>query len=571
MIYCSVNGCYSNDQFGKKRKFYKFPVTYERSKVWHKFCCDPTQDRRNRRYICDLHFLDSDYDPNNLHRLRRNAVPSINGPERKSKYPSSTLPKGKFVLDTSLDCALILNGVNTNKLSEKAGDKNECTSTGSNLGDQLHDVPRYFVEHNYSLDFSHSMEIPQEHIQPDSSNETSIQSFQKHIHPINKCFLANQKHHQPVISTLNSNNQENKKCEGKEKHSEIFKTPSTVFNKLVSNGQLSENSSQTDDEDLVAITIEIPSCGEYVATSNLQFGIANVKSLNENSSAESFHHLSSNISSVTESRLPLQEENEIQSSGSLEIPPVCSSNTLKNGTINYKKRKLVKKYKNIKKRYLGFSLNPDNPKYSIAATAQSLGKNSSSFLHPIDHVDLNKGEWYKLYTPSGVSFPKMTESHIGPMVNQLRAKLPVLNDRDKLEVSFILSMMSIYPDVPKPIKEQMFQRLSLVFIATMFKWDTAIALAMKDENYPPFIPTGSSHNTASTLEDVVSNVPTVLDNSSTEFRKELSNTISKCDSTKSPKEKKPQNRTIPIKTPPHFPFEIIVQGKGSKTKKYVNV
>lgn len=234
-------------------------------------------------------------------------------------------------------------------------------------------------------------------------------------------------------------------------------------------------------------------------------------------------------------------------------------------TVN-RKTMLRYKRKMLNKKPFPSQLDVNDPKYSIAAIAESVGTFNSFVEEPVETVDLEDGEWYKLYEPSEIQFPKLPETQIGPMVNNLRSKLPTLNDRDKLEVSFLLSMMSEYPSAPEHIKELLSQRLNLVYIASMFKWDTALALGLnvykktttsntlssKKNSTKSRFPYKTFQNKKNILASSNSNIDSV--------KNDCTNTNDLVGVTKK------NNLSKPVKRP-QFAFEIIVQEKYVKTKQ----
>lgn len=212
------------------------------------------------------------------------------------------------------------------------------------------------------------------------------------------------------------------------------------------------------------------------------------------------------------------------------------------------------------------SIDVNDPKYSIAAIAESVGTFNSFVEEPVESVDLEAGEWCKLYEPSEITFPNLAETQIGPIVNHLRSKLPTLNERDKLEVSFLLSMMSVYPNAPKHIKELLCQRLNLVYIATMFKWDTALALGLKVyKNITASNALSSERNSTKSKfkcktfqkqKNIIASFNSNVDS----FKNDCTNINDLVGVTRK------NNLSKPVKRP-QFAFEIIVQEKSVKNKQ----
>lgn len=234
----------------------------------------------------------------------------------------------------------------------------------------------------------------------------------------------------------------------------------------------------------------------------------------------------------------------------------------------HRKKLLRYRRKVLNKQSFPSQLDVNDPKYSIAAIAESVGTFNSFVEEPVETVDLEAGEWCKLYEPSEITFPKLPETQIGPMVNHLRSKLPTLNERDKLEVSFLLSMMSVYPSAPKHIKELLSQRLNLVYIATMFKWDTALALGLKIYK---------KTTTSNDLSSERNNRPTNSKFRCKTFQKQtniVASSNSNVDSFKNDCTntndligvKRKNNLSKPVKRP-QFAFEIIVQEKSLNNKQ----
>lgn len=148
-------------------------------------------------------------------------------------------------------------------------------------------------------------------------------------------------------------------------------------------------------------------------------------------------------------------------------------------TTHFQRRTLSKRYQRSSRTTIDLS----NPKYSIAATAKSLDKTFTASENSLEKVNLNHGEWDKLFVPGKTIFsPTTTKSNISAIIHHLRQRLPYLNDRDKLEVRFLLNMMSMYPVAPDHLKQQLVERLNLVYVATLFKWETAISMAVDNKS-----------------------------------------------------------------------------------------
>lgn len=230
------------------------------------------------------------------------------------------------------------------------------------------------------------------------------------------------------------------------------------------------------------------------------------------------------------------------------------------------RKKMLRYRRNVfNKKPFPSQLDVNDPKYSIAAIAESVGTFNSFVEEPVATVDLEAGEWCKLYEPSEIQFPEWPETQLGPMVNHLRSKLPTLNNRDKLEVSFLLSMMSIYPNAPKHIKELLIQRLNLVYIATMFKWDSALALGLN---------VYKKSTTSNTLSSERNSTESKFRHKTQEQKNILASSNSNVDSNKTDCMNtndllgvtRKINLSKPVKRP-QFAFEIIVQEKSAKTKQ----
>lgn len=232
----------------------------------------------------------------------------------------------------------------------------------------------------------------------------------------------------------------------------------------------------------------------------------------------------------------------------------------------HREKMLRYRRKVLNKKSFPSKLDVNDPKYSIAAIAESVGTFNSFVEEPVESVDLEAGEWCKLYEPSETTFPNLAETQIGPMVNHLRSKLPTLNERDKLEVSFLLSMMSVYPSAPKHIKELLCQRLNLVYIATMFKWDTALALGLKVYKNPTTSKALSSERNSTTSKfrcktfQKQTNILASFNSNVDSFKNDCTNTNGLLGVTRK------NNLSKPVKRP-QFAFEIIVQEKSVKSKQ----
>ncbi|XP_016659942.1 THAP domain-containing protein 2-like [Acyrthosiphon pisum] len=74
---CCIPFCESKGNKGSKLKLHKFPLDKNRQTLWVKSIqnFEPSYIMKKSHYVCQCHFLSTDYELNNL--LKKTAVPSV--------------------------------------------------------------------------------------------------------------------------------------------------------------------------------------------------------------------------------------------------------------------------------------------------------------------------------------------------------------------------------------------------------------------------------------------------------------------------------------------------------------